>query len=683
MGAIIDLYEGKYLYELPNIPSDEKDILGYDLKKADQYWRPTIFPERFTWKRMTKREQYEIVAQERERYANGLWFFNKGEPTWITGMHYDHMVNATFDFGKAVYYESHRNDFYFRDYFTKDKRCYGQCAIKPRRYGYSMQEITHQTVANMDDFSRMTGMMSNNKDKTDESLFDPLVASYLARPKWVRPDIYMPNNRIPKQELWWNNGVVEIDEEYFKYESTNSLNSRLIPKPTTVMGYDGLKIHYLTLDEAWKWTLADPYECWKKQRPCLNVGGEIIGKCSVLSTMGDDDNYEKAVDSGIQMFLDSDTTVRDENGHTKTGLYQYFVSGVYALFKYSDIYGKINTDAAENEIRISRKKYPEGSTDWTYEVRRYPLTKEEALSSSTGLGIFNAQRIDARIEILNRTIKPTKLGTLDEGAKGRIEWTPTNNGIWEFSKLPLITSKVNYSNRWYEDKVEGQLYLQDNKQGVIGYDAIRYADMDTKSQVLSNAAIVAFQKFDYYGNSGANQFTGLYHARPDDPEEPHYEALKAAKFLGFPIAVERQMEAMKRRSIEYCAINFLLRSHYDGKIGFWTQTTATKDAVDLLTGFWKTPKTTNEIDHLMRCDFIKILKEAKKFNPKKTTIFDIMMAVLQVMLGSLQIKEVVASDTQEKDIQAILDIIQPRRNDTWNNYQEMNYSDSGDRMEQD
>jgi hypothetical protein len=665
LGAIVDLYEGKYLYELPPIPNDEKDIIGYNHKKKDQYWRTPVFPDEFSWSRMTKIEQYQIVDKERHRFENGVWFFNNGSPTYITGMHYDHLVNATFDFGKCSYYDSHRLDFYFREYVRDDPRCFGQCTIKPRRYGYSLQEITQITYESMRDFSRKLGMMSNNKDKTYETLFDPLVASYIMRPEWIRPDIYMPNNKIPKTELWWNSGMIKKKAGAYQYDSRGNLNSRLIPKPTTVMGYDGNKVHYLIIDEAWKWTLADPYACWKKQRPCLDVGGVIVGKCSVLSTMGDDDSYEQAIESGIQMFRDSDTTDRDENGYTKTGLYQRFISGVYSLFKYSDSYGSINIDQATTEILNKRKANPEGSTEWTYEVRRYPLTKEEAMSSATGIGVFNNQRIEHAITILEKKIAPTKLGRIDEDPKGRIIWTPTNNGIWEFGKLPIKNKLYgDTSNRWYREPMEGQLMLKDRLQGVIGYDAIRYAEMDTVSQVLSNAAIVAYQKFDYFGDGSAEKtFPALWHGRPDDSEIAHYETYKVSKLLGFPVATERQVESFKRRMIELDAISFILRSHYDGKLGFWTTSKSIKDGVDMIQALFKMPANPTDIDYLLRVTIIKILREAKKFNATKTTIYDIIMAIIQAMLGSLQILPTIETDNSDEVMNNILSIIQPKRNE--------------------
>lgn len=90
---------------------------------------------------------------------------------------------------------------------------------------------------------------------------------------------------------------------------------------------------------------------------------------------------------------------------------------------------------------------------------------------------------------------------------------------------------------------------------------------------------------------------------------------------------------------------------------------------------------TNDIDRLMQCDFKKVLLEAKKFNSTKTTIFDIMMALIQAMLGSLQIKESIISENFQNNINSILSIIQPQRS-KWENNNNQSYSDMESQQEQ-
>lgn len=174
------------------------------------------------------------------------------------------------------------------------------------------------------------------------------------------------------------------------------------------------------------------------------------------------------------------------------------------------------------------------------------------------------------------------------------------------------------------------------------------------------ASIIGFQKFDYYGNGGANKLACLYHQRPDDPEIAHYEAYKAMKFFGFPIAAERQVESTKRRFTELFALATLMISHYDKKLGFWTTIQSKKDGVDLLQAYWKQPVQPQDPDYLMLTPFLPVLNQAKEFTVQQSTKYDVIMSLILAFLGSLQLKETNLSDNRHDDMNAILNMIQPK-----------------------
>lgn len=669
MGEIVKLYKGHYLFQLPDVPKNREEIINHQYPKKEQYWRTPVFHSPFEWKRLSKKEQYDIVTRERERWVNGVWFYNNGVPTYITGMHYDHLVNQTFEFGKASYYDSQRLDFYFREYCLKDKNCFGMDWMKPRRYGMTAQELTQQIYMAMSNPEKILGMLSLVKKTTMETLFNPMVASFLKRPKWTKPAIYTPNKKIPKEKLIFSDGKVEDEDDDDPTSGMRRcLDSEIIPKSTTVAAYDAYKLVYLTMDEVWKWKDIDPYDCYEKQKKCFVVSTTIIGKCSILSTMGDDDSYAKAIESGIKMWYDSDPAIRDRNGRTKSGLYRYFISAVYAQFDFADKYGFIDVEAATQWIMNERAKYPVGSKEYMYECRRMPLTEEEAIATANTSAIFDYKRVQAVMEILIKTPEdeyPTFFANLNELPNGRIELEKDRYGDWEFSMLPKITEDKDYSNRWHVDH-SGQIRLAENAQGCIGYDPIRYAEGDTTSDSLSNAAIIARQKFDYFGNGGANRYVALYNKRPPDSEEAHYEAYKLSKYLGFPIMFERNVESVKRRMTELNFVNNLLKSPYDGKIGLITSKNkkVVSDGIDYLTAYWKPPTTLEEMekqDFLMKTPFLRFLKEAQLFNPAKTTIFDIMMANCMLEIGLLQIKETNLSDTYLANQNRLINILIPTR----------------------
>ncbi len=670
MGDIVLLYKDNYRYELPRQPKKD-EILYHDLPKKDQYWRTPEFPSHFKFNRLDKREQYELVQRERDRWQNGLWFYNNGVPTYITGMHYDHLTNMTFEFGKATYYNSQRLDFYFRDYCRKDPDCFGMDWMKPRRYGMTAEELTQCTYEAMDNIEKFIGQLSLKKKTTMDTLFNPLVTSYFKRPIWSKPDVYTPNGKIPKEKFVFNDGKVDkIDFDDPNSGTSSSLNCEIIPVSTTVAAYDAYKLVYLTMDEVWKWKDIDPYDCYLKQKKCFVVSTTIIGKCSILSTMGDDDTYAKSIESGIKMWYDSDPKIRDNNNRTNSGLYRYFISAVYAQFDFADKYGFIDVKRATEWIMNERAKYPVGSKDYMYECRRMPLTEEEAIATANTSAIFDYKRVTSAIEILMKTPEdryPTFFADLNELPNGRIilEKKKFGDGEWEFANLPLITDVKDYSNRWYVDE-SGQIQLFNNPQGCIGYDPVRFSEGDTTSNNLSNAAIIARQKFDYYGNGASNLYTALYHKRPDDTQDAHYEAYKLSKYLGFPIMFERNVQGFKKRMVDLNMLSALLKSPYDGIHGIITSVGKknVKDGIDLLQTYWKCPKTLDELrnhDYMAKTPFLSLLKEAQVFNPAKTTIFDIMMADIMMEIGLTQIKETNLSENYNAIQNRLMAVLIPQR----------------------
>ncbi len=121
MGKIYQLQDGIYQYELPDQPKHE-EILFFDKKKEDQYW---IAPDLSLYRRMSIGDKKDFVDKIRKWWKDGLWFYNNGEPTYITGLHFDFLTLHTFstldtEDKRPRFFQSHKEDFYFRDLTWKD-----------------------------------------------------------------------------------------------------------------------------------------------------------------------------------------------------------------------------------------------------------------------------------------------------------------------------------------------------------------------------------------------------------------------------------------------------------------------------------------------------------------------------------------------------------------------------------
>jgi hypothetical protein len=632
MAELVSLHNGTYQYILPPVPTREEDILFYDKSKKDQYWRSQVFPD---LKRMSMQQRIHYVEDQRQKWAEGAWFFNKGEPTYINGLHWDHLVNMTFKNKKAFYLDNQRKDFLFRELTWKDPKCKGRVFSKCRRYGMSMEEQTEATYRFVEDSDRFVGLVSIEEKKTKKSLFNPIVNSFVKRPAWMRPIYYKPNNKKPQQKLLLSSMDIEEDDGY-TFSDSMELNGELFPSGTTASAFDAYEMDYIVGDEIWKWTSASPKEFLETHLKCLEVGGSIKGKISLLSTLGDSKSQKKAIEEGIEIYRNSRIDDRDENGFTKTGLYPYFVSAIYSKFgdDFKDVYGFIDEARAEEVILNERRNYEEGSKGWVNQVRREPLTEDEALATAEGTTTFDSIRIEKVIKKIYAMGKSAdkpfiEKGELIEDSDGRVHFENTGKGFWTIQIRPKtrMLTKEDRSNRWRADYDDFKK-LTRAPEGAIGYDPVQFGDAQTTSDNVSKAAIIAKYKFDYFGNNCANRYAGMWLNRDEDPDVPSFEAYKAAKFWGFPIMHEAQVPAVYKWFKEMKALDFLLKDPKRGTYGLWTdnQRNVIRHGINRFQAYIKRPKNEGELDWLETIGLLPLLEDAKKFDPTNTRKFDTFMA---------------------------------------------------------
>lgn len=636
MSEIISLKNGSYEYKIPSPPSREEDILFSQYKKKEQYWRTPPLPD---FRRMNVREKVKYIDTDRERWANGVHMMIKGELTYINGLHWNHLVHMTYGGKKAYYLDHQRLNFYFRQLSWEAPKCRCRVIAKGRRVGATMEEMDEADYRASEDFNRHVALVSIEERKTKETLFNPIVDSYVKKLKHMRANFYKPNGKKPKQKLLMALDDLDEDTEYQQDMDRLDLGSWIIPFPTSVSALDAYLVHYATVDEIFKWTSCDPEEFLKTSLPCFDDGGVKLGIPSLLSTLGDSDDMLKAVEAGIKIYAESDVKNLLPNGYTVSGCWNWFISAVFSFRskEYRDIYGKINIDKATKKILEDRSRFEEGSPAWIQEVRRHPLTEEEAMATALGSATFDNIRLQDRITIINKlptNEKPYVLGKLHEdGVTEKIHFEPTNNGNWQVAWHPKKSrlDGKDFSNRWYKD-MNGILRMNKSPEGVFGYDPVQYGDKQTSSNNLSKSAIIGKYKFDYFdnkdkfGRSCAGQYAGLYHYRDEDPEISHYEFLKAMKYWGFMGMHERLVSSVYKSFKDWYALNFLLKG--DGKVhGMWTdgKQHVIKNAINKFQKLIKRP-LIGDHDFLKDIPFEVLLIQAKELNPSDTRKSDVFMA---------------------------------------------------------
>ena len=671
MSNIISLNGGMYNYVVPlKEPSDEKEIINFDQKRENQFWRTPIIPN---VKHLSQRERIDFIERERQRWHEGVYALINGELVYLTGMHYDHLVYMTFKSGKAEFFDHQKFDFYFRDLVRRDIKARGQVFMKPRRYGMTMEEQTQATYTLLEDFSNNVGLQSDTDKKTKSTLLDPILQSYVKRPKYMRSDYYKPNGKMPVSELQLKSNLAPGDdgEEHGDY-----ILGWVRKFPAQPRSMDGEEVAYAVDDEVWKWLESSPKETIESNLKVL-MGRNRAGKLSALSTMGDSDDYLRSIMDGIDIIAKSNPNIRDDNGYTLSGLYEYFVSAIYSFDIPPDVFevnkfGKVNEDKHLEYINNKLNKLDKSSKGYIFEKRRLPLTKEDALLSANTHTYFRRGAINARLNELRSMTVTAKSGVyiranLEEDATGKVAVVHHPEGLWLWAVHPYfsIGRSINTRNRFR--KIRGVFFPPLNPEGAIGYDPINYPKNLTTSSSLSRAAGIIHKKFDYYNKEDSIDYcaevkVALLVYRPDDPHDANKEIMKAARYTGYPVMHERSVSHVFEDFDEANMLPFLLKDK-GGIYGITpSDMKAKKDGLSMLQARYASPKEASDKDQLEEYPFEDGLVDLDNFDISNTNAFDITMAEIYLEHGLKQVIYTNVTDGSAFRMNNIIHQITPIRN---------------------
>lgn len=670
MGEIITLMDGLYSYTLPDPPRDERLILNYDLPKNEQIWRREEFKD---VKRMSVADKVRYIDRMDDYFWNGRWMFINGELVWITGPHWDFLQVNKWDFGWAKYLKQQRFDFYYHDLVKKDPNSYGEAVLKCRRCGFTTEELELAIYCLLEDENNHVAFQSSEHTKCIRTLLYPMIQAYLSRPSWMRARFYAPNGKKPRNSLELISNRIDVLNE----APDDYLGGTALAYPTVASAIDGYKKALIIMDELFKWLGVSGLETLDINKKCVVEYG-IKGKVNALSTMGDNDDVVEAVKDGCQIVYGSNPRVRDQNGRTTTGLYEWFVSAIHSADipeEYRDPaytkFGDVNKDKAEAYVRGEVNKHPVNSKQRVFEMRRLPLEKKHGLMSAAGKTYFPELRMQDRLDKLNelpRDRKPYIIGNLTEpDIKGKVYFEPDESGIWKIAVQPYFSAEKNIDTR-NRFRMSGELFLKPvNPEYVIGYDPIRFKKKNTSSNHLSQACLVVWKKFNYFGAEDefgepiVNEYCALMLHRPEDPKDAHFEAVKACRFYGAPINVERNVADTDDVFIDNGMEDFLLKDKH-GIYGIYTNDKNAANGALRLAGHFASPKTPEDKDQVEKYPFEEGLIDFINFDLANREKFHTTMATIMCHYGADQVIETIQSDNSvRRMLKAAQQIVPPVR----------------------
>ena len=541
--------------QLPKQPK-KTDILFHDKPKAEQMWVRPEMPEELRriasmedWMTMpdTFRKKYTpYIQQEYDRRRNGLWFFNNGLPTYITGNHYFFLQWAKIDVGYPSYLEFQRELFIHLEACSVDPRSLGQVYVKCRRSGYTNMSASTLINEATQVKEKLLGIMSKTGSDAQENIFmKKVVPIYRSLPFFFKP--IQDGTTNPRMELAFREPSKRITKNNKTSQKGEALNTVINWKNTTNNAYDGEKLHILYLDEAGKWEKpTDIRESWRIHRTCLLVGRKIVGKAMVGSTVN-------PLDRGGRQFRDlfdsSNPNERNDNGRTKSGLYSIFIPAYDALEGFFDrfgcpvvedpelpiigIEGESITKGAKTFLKNERRALVDDSYELNEVIRQFPFTTAEAFRDSSKTSLFNVQKIYEQIQY-NQELYPSPivLGNFvwrDGVQDTEVVFVPDPNGRWRVAWVAPVDmrNKTRPENNWL---------------GVGGVDSY---DIDsTVDGRGSKGACHLYNKFNMQHPS--NMFVAEYASRPPLAKIFYEDVLMAARFYGYPILIENNKYGIAR-----------------------------------------------------------------------------------------------------------------------------------------
>ena len=528
----------------------------------------------FDWKEYSSEFQekwFDYIDNEFKLRDEGFWFYNRSNPTYITGTHYMYLQWSKIDVGKPDFREANRLFFIFWEACKADNRCYGMCYLKNRRSGFSFMasgETVNQATISSD---ARFGILSKSGPDAKKMFTDKVVPISVNYPFFFKP--IQDGMDRPKSELAYRvpaskftRRKLDINE---KLEDIEGLDTTIDWKNTGDNSYDGEKLKLLVHDESGKWERPNNIlNNWRVTKTTLRLGSRIIGKCMMGSTSN---ALDKGGDNFKKLYNDSDVTKRNANGQTRTGLYSLFVPMEWNYEGYIDSYGLPVFDTPEKPVEApDGSKIEIGVLDyWQNEVdglkhdadalnefyRQFPRTTQHAFRDETKQSLFNLTRIYEQIDynedINTKSMVTTGSFQWENGKQDtRVLFVPHKDGRFIISWVPpfYMQNKVFIKN--------GTKYPGNEHCGAFGCDP--YDISGTVDGRGSNGSLHGLTKFSMEDVPPSHFFLE-YIARPQTAETFFEDVLMACVFYGMPILAEnnkpRLLYHFKRRGYRGFAMN--------------------------------------------------------------------------------------------------------------------------------
>jgi len=616
------------------------DIIKRSENPKEQYWERQELPEDF--EEMVAEEEEEATRRNDPEYSNpqldairerewrrrlyGVWFYNNGKPTYITGLHYFFLNYWEMDIGFPSFRIIDLEYFYFWQYCCEDPLCYGLLDLCKRRNGKSYRGgcILYEAASRTE--KAHCGMMQKKyEDARDEIYMKCVLPQFQQLPSFFRPTYDTAAGDAPVSGLRFFKPSKKGKKamESYRNKTVRELRSRIDYRETKVKTYDGSKLYRVFADERAKVEI-DVVEAHGVLKKCLeNDLREVVGKMLVASTV-----EEIGIKFRYQRLWEmSDQYNREKTGKTKSGLYRFFIPADRSGAR--DIYGFPLKEQVRAEILAEREALEDNQTDLADAIRKEPLSVEEAFAVANKDCHYNLPKLNWQRSNLSQLERITQKGNfMWENATPftRVIWEPNTNGRWEmpvgfsFSDTGLINNVVQV----------GSVFRPGNKTrfslGLDPYDHDIVEDENRRSM----AAALVLKKYDPMqpDDPFGKAFICKYHGRPKTATLMYDDILKTCWYFGCQVLYESNKPGIKKYFVDNNCIEFLVKIPGYSDYGIPSTQENKRAILDCTEEYIE-----NYVD---RVYFLSLIDDWIKFDVTKTQKFDLAMAAGWTLIAELQ-----------------------------------------------
>lgn len=656
---------------LPEVPADNK-ILFFD----EQKWtRPT--PSDFLKKAIREYArrvqvdpnyihplQSEInrwADQEWERSENGVWFWNNGNPTFITGFYYWYLTAWQTTFGFPTYRETDKELTYLLKYCEEDPDCYGLLLNTIRRYGKSSLMggwATYRTTRNRNHYCGMQG----ENDKKIGQFYTQMIRSPFKKLPYYYTPAYDTTSALTSDIKFEQPAARSKNMIIGDYDDSLDLESIIDYRPSGVGEYDGAMLNSYLMEEAGKILNCNVNDRWAIVKPCLRKGKELRGKVFFGTTVEFMDSSSKGGKAYKKLFYESDYDQKQPDGRTKSGLYVCFLPGDCAHESYLDKWGHPIREEAKKWILLERESYKDNPKELSGLIRRFPLYVKEIFYINTDRCEFNAIILQDRKSELESMSEPIltkgEFYWLDNKrfTEVRFRHNPYTGWCWVHSLINdtkdtnLIVRNLSSNRPTFgptndvkfisgvdpvdhgvviEGKGGDEEFVSTRRSRPVLFVKRKYdSSIDgilTQEQLEKNAK----EKFQYK----TNRYIAMMDVRPNDPNVFYERALMMMWYFGCSLHPESQKPGIINYFYEQGCGDFILNK-YVAESGYKRNTTmdgtpASGPIIQEYTGALAT--YIEYFGHTI--PFLDLVVDLLEFNPKKTTEYDYSVAAGFTELG--------------------------------------------------